>query len=194
MDFSINTQELLDEVTNKSKPIFYNAEKLSLSVDLANSSAKPKFLKKEFPVLFEENEKGIPVVWIVGTTLRIPSFSLAKHLEGCKKVELFCATLGHNVDKKIERAKTSDIELAVLLDLAYLLIVEKMCDFICSEVKERNHTDTTPRFSLGYGDSPLTLQQEFLQLLNADKRLGILVTEGGMMLPSKTVTAIIGIK
>lgn len=193
MDFSITAQELLDEITKKSKPIFYNAKKLASSVDLANSTAKPKFLRKEFPIHFEENEKQVPVIWFAGTTLRIPSVSLSKHLDGCKRAELFCVTLGHNVDKKIELAKANDIELAVLLDIAYLLIVEKMCSYICSEAEKKN-TGITPRFSLGYGDSPLNLQCEFLQLLEAGKHLGILVNEGGMMLPSKTVTAIIGLK
>jgi len=195
MNITINKSELLDEITNKSKPIFYNAEKLALSVDLANSSSKPNFVKQVFEIYFEENESGVPVVGVGGTTLEIPSHGLSKHLEGCNKVALFCVTLGHGADREIERAKSKDMELAVLLDIAFLLLVEKACDKICFDLKnEYTSCELTPRYSLGYEDSPLELQSEFLNVLNAEKRIGVLVTDGGMMLPTKSVTAMIGIK
>lgn len=43
------------------------------------------------------------------------------------------------------------------------------------------------------GDFPLSVQKDLLGGLEAGKRLGITLTEGGLMMPSKSVTAVIGI-
>ena len=50
-----------------------------------------------------------------------------------------------------------------------------------------------PRFSPGYGDFPLSAQKEILDGLEAGKRIGITLTEGYLMMPSKSVTAVIGV-
>ena len=50
-----------------------------------------------------------------------------------------------------------------------------------------------PRFSPGYGDLPLTLQPEICAALDVQRRLGIHVTESLLMIPSKSVTAVIGL-
>jgi len=49
-----------------------------------------------------------------------------------------------------------------------------------------------PRYSPGYGDFPLTYQKEILELLNAQRRIGLTRTESNMLVPTKSVTAIIG--
>ena len=51
----------------------------------------------------------------------------------------------------------------------------------------------TWRFSPGYGDLPLTVQDDLLRSVNAEKRLGVTLSESGMLIPSKTVTALIGL-
>ena len=49
------------------------------------------------------------------------------------------------------------------------------------------------RFSPGYGDLPIEVQKDFLPLLDAERRLGITLSESCLMAPSKSVTAIIGV-
>jgi hypothetical protein len=194
MAIKITEKELLDAIADGKQPVFYNAEKVAQTVEKANLIAAPKSVIREFKLFFAEDENSVPTVNFVGTTLSIPSESLCRHLFGCKRAALFCVTLGAECDREIERAKATDIEFAVLLDTAFLLLIEKACDEICAQLdKKYTGEKTTPRFSLGYGDSPLALQNEFLTLLNAQKLLGVLVTAGGMMLPSKTVTAFVGI-
>ena len=51
----------------------------------------------------------------------------------------------------------------------------------------------TPRFSPGYGDYPLSVQRELLQLTDAPRRIGLTLTPGDMMTPSKSITAVIGL-
>ena len=49
-----------------------------------------------------------------------------------------------------------------------------------------------PRFSPGYGDFALDHQKDIFQILECEKRIGLTLTEGNLMMPSKSVTAVIG--
>ena len=51
----------------------------------------------------------------------------------------------------------------------------------------------TPPYSPGYGDWDLGAQPLVLDLLQAPKRLGLTLTAGGMLVPEKSVTALVGI-
>ena len=51
----------------------------------------------------------------------------------------------------------------------------------------------TWRFSPGYGDLPLETQGDFLRTVDAEKRLGVTLSPGGLCIPTKTVTAVIGL-
>ena len=50
------------------------------------------------------------------------------------------------------------------------------------------------RYSPGYGDFPLTAQRELLSLLDAPRKVGVSLTDTLLMVPSKSVSAIIGVK
>ena len=52
---------------------------------------------------------------------------------------------------------------------------------------------TNWRFSPGYGDLPLNVQPVFLKALDASRRLGISVTSTNMLVPVKSVTAVLGL-
>ena len=51
----------------------------------------------------------------------------------------------------------------------------------------------TDRFSPGYGDLPISLQDSFLRLVDAQKQIGLTVTTTHILTPRKSVTAIIGL-
>ena len=51
-----------------------------------------------------------------------------------------------------------------------------------------------PRYSPGYGDLPLAFQQDLFRALDCERRLGLTLTDSLLMVPSKSVTAIIGMK
>ena len=50
-----------------------------------------------------------------------------------------------------------------------------------------------PRYSPGYGDLSLDVQSSFLKALNAQKTIGLFLSEGGIMQPEKSVTALMGL-
>ena len=49
------------------------------------------------------------------------------------------------------------------------------------------------RFSPGYGDWALEEQEKIFRLLHCAKTIGLTLTTGGIMAPTKSVTAVIGI-
>ena len=58
----------------------------------------------------------------------------------------------------------------------------------------KNGSTLTPRFSPGYGDLSLDLQTDLIRITEAQKHIGITLSENLIMIPTKSVTAIIGIK
>ncbi|MGN1060103.1 MAG: vitamin B12 dependent-methionine synthase activation domain-containing protein [Candidatus Coproplasma sp.] len=124
---------------------------------------------------------------------KIRSHSLALNLKGCSHVVLFAATAGAGVDRLIVRySKISPSKAAVLQAMGAALI-ESWCDEICAKLKEKYNTNTS-RFSCGFGDCDISLQRNIFQALSVTKRLGITLSDDCFMTPTKSVTAMVGIK
>ena len=67
-------------------------------------------------------------------------------------------------------------------------------DNLCADLaREFAPRRLTSRFSPGYGDFPLSQQAELCAVLNVNRLLGITLTPGGLMVPQKSVTALIGV-
>ena len=49
------------------------------------------------------------------------------------------------------------------------------------------------RFSPGYGDCPLSAQRSIVNALNATRLIGLTVTPTSLLMPTKSVTAVIGL-
>ena len=120
------------------------------------------------------------------------SFNLEKNLEGCKEAYVFAATCGAETDRLILRLSKSQPSKSVTVDAIASSAVEGFCDFINNKLKE--NSELRPRFSCGYGDFDLENQKSILDFLDAYRKTGITLSDGFLMTPKKTVTAIVGIK
>lgn len=124
--------------------------------------------------------------------MSVKSGDLAKNLKECHEAFVFCATLGIGVDRYFERlTRVSQAKAAVFSAVASSTI-ESFCDYVNDTLKEG--VLTRPRFSCGYGDFCIEHQSDILKALDASKHLGVCLTDSFMMVPVKTVTAIIGIR
>ena len=123
--------------------------------------------------------------------VKFTSKDLAKHLAGCKEVLLLAATLGSKLDIAIRRLALRSVAEGAAAQAVAATIIEGYCD----EVQERVETDLhqRPRFSPGYGDWDLAEQRKLFAILECEKKLGLTLTDGLMMAPSKSVTAVIGL-
>ena len=127
----------------------------------------------------------------------VESVQLGKNLEGCTESILIAATLSTSVDLLLHRYVKLDLTRAVILQAcsaamieAYLNAFEKKLDEELAPEGLMRH----PRYSPGFGDFTLAYQKPLLDSLNATKLIGITqAADSEMMLPSKSVTAVIGI-
>lgn len=151
--------------------------------------ADVRFVYRIFEIT-EQNENEL----IIGT-LKIQSKNLSKNLKGCREVVVFGATLGIGVDLLMKKYSISDMTKAVVLQACAAAFLEENCDQMQKQIAEELDKGLylRPRFSPGYGDFSVFHQQELLQMLEASKKIGLTMTEGYMLTPSKSVTALMGI-
>ena len=75
-------------------------------------------------------------------------------------------------------------------------MIETCCDEVNDALRhmaEREGLYCRPRFSPGYGDCPLTAQRSIVDALNATRLIGLTVTPTSLLMPTKSVTAVIGL-
>lgn len=127
--------------------------------------------------------------------LEVESKSLGKNLLGCDKIVLFGATLGVGVDQLLFRTSKTDMARTVVLQACAAALLEEYCDACQDEIAEEMKKEgrfVRPRFSPGYGDFSIECQRYVIRLLDSAKTIGLTVTDSMMMVPSKSVTAVIG--
>ena len=123
---------------------------------------------------------------------RVKSSKLSKNLEGCRSFLLFAATVGIEIDRQIARYIKFSPSKALLFQAIGAERIESLCNAF-SMFAESEYGFAKPRFSPGYGDLPLEIQKDFFRVLEPGRKIGVSLTESMMMIPSKSVTAIIGI-
>lgn len=115
------------------------------------------------------------------------------HLAESGEALFFAATLGAAADRLIRAAEVENMAYALVLDSLASATVERYCDECEIEMREKTGGFFTARFSPGYGDYPIELQGSLLRFLSAEKRIGLTATENHILIPRKSVTAVIGI-
>lgn len=129
-------------------------------------------------------------------TLKINSKNLNRNLKGCEKAYILAATLGVGVDALLRRYTLTDMARVVILQACAAAMLEEYldcCQDILRREQEREGYYLRPRFSPGYGDFSITHQERILCILDAPKKIGLSLTAGNMLAPTKSVTAIIGL-
>ena len=126
--------------------------------------------------------------------MTITSLNLAKHLEGCRFAALLAATLGTNSDTLIRKYSIQDMEKTLVAQAVSTAMIESYIDEIENDLLQTHELKglhPVTRYSPGYGDFDITCQKDILKLLDAS-RIGLSLTDGFMLIPSKSITAVIG--
>ena len=162
---------------------------ISKAVSSLEKDCNPKYVSKAFSVKVE----GFSVSF---ADVVIESRSLARNLAGCTECVLFAATAGPACDMLVKRAAVTSSAYASCCQAAGAAAIEAFCDFINDKIRveyEAKGLYARPRFSPGYGDLPLACQKDWFRLLDITKNTGIELTDSYLMVPTKSVTAIIGL-
>ncbi len=124
----------------------------------------------------------------------LKSNSLAKHLENSLYASFMVATIGSQIDILIKKHSVLSMSYAVAINAAGASYIESYCDYVCDIInKQVGDYALTSRFSPGYGGLDLKCQEEIFSYLDVSKNTGVHLNESFMMMPSKSVCAIIGI-
>lgn len=146
----------------------------------------PEYIFKEYE--FIRTEDGIIIDGV-----EFKSRKLLSHLRNSASVILFSATLGMGPDDLMRKYAEEDIAYSAVIQAVSGSLVEDLCDKACDELKNQIKGEHRPRFSPGYADLDISQQKEFFSLLPVKQRLGVSLTESFLMMPTKTVTAFIGV-
>lgn len=162
------------------------------SIGQIHQVAKPKSVYRIFDIDVQE-----AAVRVLGTSLLLPGQDIVNHLRGSSKCALMAATLGVGVDQQIRVLEVGQMTKAVILDACATAAIEAVCDEVQAEIQQlarQEHLGITFRYSPGYGDSPITLQRDLLNVLGTYGTIGLTCTETHILTPRKSVTAIIGLE
>ncbi|MBQ7704979.1 MAG: methionine synthase [Selenomonadaceae bacterium] len=123
--------------------------------------------------------------------------SIIKHLAGCEKVACIAVTVGENIEREVtKKFAAGNYVASVLLDAAATAAVEQAADELEKAIAREVAKESLKmrwRFSPGYGDWQLENQKNFFYVTGAPE-IGMNLTESLMLVPRKSVTAIIGLE
>lgn len=175
-----------DKLTEQMYQMMEKAEKDILK------TAKPKAVYEIFDIEEIDFEGG--QVLLKGNDFKLTGNSICNHLKDFEKVVFLATTLGADVDRLIKKQQIVDLSYACFLDGMAGVMIETVCDNTTAYIKESmNINNMTYRFGLGYGDLPISLEHDFLRLLNANALIGLNSTESYLLTPCKSVACVIGI-
>ena len=131
-----------------------------------------------------------------GTAFSVQGDDAAAMLQPCHEIILFAATLGAQSERALLKEQARDSAQAMLLDAVFSAAVEELCDQAEKRLRQELTEEglyLTDRFSPGYGDMPLEQTRTICDVLNTNRSLGLTVSASGIMIPRKSVTAVMGI-
>ena len=158
---------------------------------LMRKAASFRQVRLLFPIFHDSSG-----LFLTGTELILKGKDIARHLSGCGQAVLLAATLGAEADTLIHKWKRVDLTRSYVLDACGTQLVEECCDEIQRQIQTEAAASglvATQRFSPGYGDFLLDIQPNIIAALNADRRIGLTCTEHFILLPRKSITALIGL-
>ena len=124
----------------------------------------------------------------------VKSKSLAKNLSGCSSAVIFAATVGIALDRLISKYTRIAPSKALMLQAIGAERIEALCDAFSRDIEDSLGVNLRPRYSAGYGDTPIEVQKDIFRVLDASRKIGISLGDTLMMSPTKSVTAFIGIE
>lgn len=154
----------------------------------------PRSIFRECQCRVEENARV--VFWDTTFNFSMKSVHLANNLKNCSHVIFFAATIGNTPDSLMKKYEITNMTKALILQATAAEFVEAYCDEIQEKIKKQKEIAgyyLRPRFSPGYGDLSIENQKEIFQILECEKRIGLTLTDSYLMVPTKSVTALIGI-
>lgn len=140
--------------------------------------------------------RRLPVNGEFFSALALEGKDIGELLSGCRESVLLAVTLGPDVDRLLTRSSVSNMADAVIMDACASTAIENVADNFEMDLRREVEAEglyLTDRFSPGYGDLPLSAQKKVCTALDTGRRIGLSLSSSLLMIPGKSVTAVLGI-
>ena len=188
-DDILRGQGLNSELIHVRKPALLAAAKRAYSRGL--SLLHPKALTREIAVLARRHDR---ILLKDGLSLSSPV--VMRHLGGALRVVAAICTIGQELEESVTNLLESDPQLALALDglgnAAVEMLAQQVCADIGKKLQDRGLKVSTP-LSPGSLEWPVEIGQPQIFSLLEPARVGIKLTTGGMMIPKKSISFVLGI-
>lgn len=165
---------------------------LDACIDEVKAVSRESFTYEIFDI--ERRKEGL---YLKGSTLTLAGEDIKAHLLKAEKCAVMAVTLGLETDKRIALYSKTDLTKGLIFDACATTAVESLCDDVQEEIEAKAKDmglEITTRFSPGYGDFSINIQKEIAGALKTYEKIGLGVNENSLMVPRKSVTAIIGMQ
>lgn len=156
------------------------------------STINPRFIYSSYKI--DSSKKG--TIMFENTNLVYTSEDIYELLKDCNRAFIMAATLGVEIERLTRRYSYSDLTKSIIIDSCATTAIEEICDSVQESINkglsEKRQT-TTMRYSPGYGDLGIENNIGILDVLSAQKNIGLTITDSGIMIPRKSVVAIMGV-
>lgn len=173
------------------------AERIDRVADGLERDVLPRGVRRVFAVdASGTDDAGLPCIRLAGTSVVLTGRDIFRHLKDARYCALLACTLGMASERTLRMLGSQHPLESAVYDAACSAYVEAAV----GEMDELARADAAAlglscnwRYSCGYGDCPLTAQPAILAALNAGRLIGLTCTPTNLLLPSKSVTAMIGL-
>lgn len=180
-------QHLDDELARRIELV---AEELELSVE-------PRGVRQVYAVdATGTDASGAPCIRLAGTAIELGGRDIYRHLKDARLCAVLACTLGMECERHLRTLGSQRPLESAVYDAACSAYVEAAVEQMDARTRADAHDvglSTNWRFSPGYGDCPLEAQPRILGALNATRLLGLTTTATNLLMPTKSVTAVIGL-
>lgn len=191
-DLTIDKQEVLRYLYHKNQLLDENLDNLiSELIEETKRVSRPRYIYNFFLLKKEED------ILLENTDLILKSKDIKSHLQYSSECVVMCATLGNEIEMRINYYSKTELLKSIILDACASTYIEALCDKAELSIKEEalhRKLYITERYSPGYGDFNISIQKDLLNIIEASKKIGVSVTDSFIMLPRKSVSAVIGIQ
>ena len=152
-------------------------------------SVSPKYIYKTFTIEWDGEDCSF-------SEIKVKKGNLTKNLKGCDEIVMMAVTLGPSPDMLVRRSELRNTLESYVYQAVGAAMAEAWCEKINEKIRleaEARGLYTRPRFSPGYGDFPLEVQRSFERILNMPKTIGVSLSDSLLMVPTKSITAVIGL-
>ncbi|MGX8851007.1 vitamin B12 dependent-methionine synthase activation domain-containing protein [Amedibacillus sp. YH-ame10] len=185
---NLTNEEILHFIGNaKSKPDEQMMKEIEDMKQKVIALSMPRFMYREFAW---ENQQ------LIGAEVVLSGDDIKRLLKKSHHCLLLAVTLGISIEKEMRRLQLVDMGKALIFDCCANAAIEHVCDQLQQQLEieyKKKGNYLTDRYSCGYGDLPITIQKDLLNVLETSKKIGLYVNESSVLHPMKSVTAIIGI-